>query len=289
MPTASPCSPTDGSRNRAPTSPPRIRRGVRTAVPAASGRIPDRAQPARPGRDGRCTMRLLPLVAAAAAIPAVVAAARLRHILVAVRVVGISMQPTLLEGERVLVRRTTRGRGAARPARRVRTAPTPTRPAFSRPPALVDQTRVRAPQRPRLRRPPPQHGNWCRDGGTARKVGGARRQPRPQLRFETNRLHRRKQPARCGLATDDFLLRAIDSSNVRRYLGRGSRYCSRRRVGPMILVVGESDRAIFDRYGDCNAEVRCSRSVATRTGRAAGRSGRRGGADGVARGGVKPR
>jgi signal peptidase I len=52
-------------------------------------------------------MRLLPLAAAAAAIPAVVAAARLRRTLVAVRVVGISMQPTLLEGDRVLVRRTT--------------------------------------------------------------------------------------------------------------------------------------------------------------------------------------
>jgi signal peptidase I len=54
-------------------------------------------------------MRLLPLVAAAAAaaVPAVLAAARLRSSLVAVRVVGISMQPTLFEGERVLVRRAT--------------------------------------------------------------------------------------------------------------------------------------------------------------------------------------
>jgi signal peptidase I len=54
-------------------------------------------------------MRLRPLVAAAAAaaIPAVVAAAQLRRTLVAVGVVGISMEPTLREGERVLVRRTT--------------------------------------------------------------------------------------------------------------------------------------------------------------------------------------
>jgi signal peptidase I len=52
-------------------------------------------------------MRLRPLVAAAAAISAVVAAARLRRTLVAVRVVGISMEPTLREGERVLVRRAT--------------------------------------------------------------------------------------------------------------------------------------------------------------------------------------
>jgi signal peptidase I len=52
-------------------------------------------------------MRLLPLAAAATVITAMVAAARLRSSLVAVQVVGISMQPTLFEGERVLVRRTT--------------------------------------------------------------------------------------------------------------------------------------------------------------------------------------
>jgi signal peptidase I len=107
-------------------------------------------------------MRLLPLVAAAAAaaaIPAMLAAARLRSSLVAVRVVGISMQPTLLEGERVLVRRTT-----AAEVRRGQLVvfahpPTPSRPAFSRPPTLVDQTRGRAPRRPRPPRPPPQLAN----------------------------------------------------------------------------------------------------------------------------------
>jgi signal peptidase I len=52
-------------------------------------------------------VRLLVAAGVAAAIPAVSAAAWLRSSLVAVRVVGISMQPTLLEGERVLVRRTT--------------------------------------------------------------------------------------------------------------------------------------------------------------------------------------